>query len=239
MTKSLNIPLTDTLIWDRVFETVSQSHLMKEMFKTNILKDKFSKDEEYKKNLRDENRKERRLKKDLETVEISIASIETDKLLKRMDTSVYRRVRKNLTGELEDLRNDLEQTRLRIQELGNQKRWIDWISKHQGEINSMSDMKMETRKEYLEGILDQITVTLNEDLTHRLAIRFKYPIVDDRHEWNDPDSKSDGYQIHDGTTDIEFSNTLTNSGGAPVKKKSKVKGLGIALTPTLENEVSR
>ena len=208
------------------------------MFKTNILKDKFSKDEEYKKNLRDENRKERRLKKDLETVEISIASIETDKLLKRMDTSVYRRVRKNLTGELEDLRNDLEQTRLRIQELGNQKRWIDWISKHQGEINSMSDMKMETRKEYLEGILDQITVTLNKDLTHRLAIRFKYPIVDDHHEWNDPKRKSDGYQIHDGTTDIEFSNTLTKSGGAPVKKKSRIKGLDIALTPTLETEVS-
>ena len=88
MTKSLNIPLTDALVWERVVETVSQSHLMKEMFKTNILKDKFSKDEEYKKNLRDENRKERRLKKDLEIVEISIAAIETDKLLKRMDASV-------------------------------------------------------------------------------------------------------------------------------------------------------
>ena len=59
---------------------------------------------------RDENRKERRLKKDLETVKVLIASIEIDKLLKRMDASVYRQVRKNLTGELEDVRNDLEQT---------------------------------------------------------------------------------------------------------------------------------
>jgi hypothetical protein len=59
---------------------------------------------------RDENRKERRLKKDLETVEVLIASIEIDKLLKRMDASVYRQVRKNLTGELEDVRNELEQT---------------------------------------------------------------------------------------------------------------------------------
>ena len=67
----------------------------------------------------------------LETVEVPIASIETDRLLKRMDPSVYHRVRANLTGELEDLRNELEQIRLRTQELGNQKRWIDWISKHQ------------------------------------------------------------------------------------------------------------
>jgi hypothetical protein len=59
---------------------------------------------------RDENRKERRLKKDLGTVEVLIAFIEIDKLLKRMDASVYRQVRKNLTGELEDVRNELEQT---------------------------------------------------------------------------------------------------------------------------------
>jgi hypothetical protein len=52
---------------------------------------------------------------------------------------------------------------------------------------------METRKEYLEGILDKITVTLNEDLTHRLAIRLKHPIVDDRHKWNDPKKKTGGY----------------------------------------------
>ena len=212
---------------------------MKEMFKTNILKDKFSKDEEYKKNLRDENRKERRLKKDLETVEVSIASIETDKLLKRMDASVYRRVRKNLTGELEDVRNDLEQTRLRIQELGNQKRWIDWISKHQEDIESLSDMKMETRKEYLEGILDKITVSLNDDSTHRLTVKFKHPIVGDQHEWNDPTKKSDRYQIHDGSTDIEGSGTLTKRGGAPIKKKSNVGGVDGTLTPTLETPTSR
>jgi len=136
-----------------------------------------------------------------------------------MDASVYRKVRKNLTGELEDLRNDLEQTRLRIQELGNQKRWIDWISAHQKDIENMSDMKMETRKGYLEGILDQITVILNEVLTHRLAIRFKHPIVGDRNEWSNPKKKSDGYQIHDGTTEIEFSNTLTKHDGANLKKK--------------------
>ena len=238
MTKSLNIPLTDTLVWDNVVDTVSKSHLMKDMFKTHILKDKFAKDEEFKKSLRDENRKERRLKKDLETVEVSIASIETDKLLKRMDESVYRRVRQNLTGELEDLRNEVEQTRLRIQELGNQKRWIDWITAHQKDIENMSNMPKETRKEYLEGILDRITVTLNDDHTHTLVIRFKKPIVGDRHEWNDTKKKSDGYQIHEGSKDLEVSKSLTNRGGAKLKKKSNMRELGDVLTPTLENRTS-
>jgi hypothetical protein len=100
-------------------------------------------------------------------------------------------------------------------------------------------MKMETRKEYLEGILGIITVTLNDDSTHRLTVKFKHPIVGDQHEWNDPTKKSDRYQIHDGSTDIEGSGTLTKRGGAPIKKKSNVGGVDGTLTPTLETPTSR
>lgn len=236
MTKSLNIPITDALVWDKIVETVSESHLMKEMFKTHILQDKFSRDDEFKKTLRDENKKERRLKKDLETAETSIASIETDKLLKRMEAGVYRRVRKNLTEELERIRSDLEQTRLRIQELGNQKRWIDWITAHQKDIENMSDMNKETQKGYLEGILDTITVRLNDDLTHELSVKFKHPIVGDSHKWNNPKRKSEGYIIVDGSTDMTVTDRFTKRGGAPVKKKTKINGNTDTLTPTLENE---
>ena len=67
----------------------------------------------------------------------------------------------------------------------------------------MSDMPQKTRKEYLEGILGQITVTLYDDHKHTLVIRFKKPIVGDRHEWNDTKQKSGGYQIHAGSEDLE------------------------------------
>ena len=103
----------------------------------------------------------------------------------------------------------------------------------------MSDMPKETRKEYLEGILDQITVTLNDDNTHTLMIGFKKPIVGDRHEWNDTKKKSDGYQIHEGSKDLEVSKSLTNRGGAKLKKKSNVGELDDVLTPTLENGTSQ
>ena len=234
MTKSLNIPLTDELVWKQVIDTVSESHLMKEMFKTNILRDKFAKDEEYRKSLTTETMKVKRLKKDLDTVQTSIATIETDKLLKRMDPSVYRKVRKNLNDELGVVKTTLEQSRIRVQELGNQKRWIDWISKHQQEIASIDDMTVENRKDYLDGILQKIVVTLDKDRNHTLSIRFKYPIVGDRHQWDDPKEKSIGYRIHDGTTDLEISDNLTNKGGPPVKKKSRVNGDVAKITPTLE-----
>ena len=225
MTKSLNIPITDELVWNNVIETVSQSNLMKDMFKTNILSDKFAKDEEYRKNLRDETKKVKKLKRDLDTVETSIATIETDKLLKRIDPPVYRKVRKNLNGELESVKSNLEQSRIRVQELGDQKRWIDWISKHQDKMSSLGDMTIENRKDYLDGILDTISVTLDQNHQHQLSIRFKYPIVGDSHEWDDPKEKSKGYQIHEGSNELEVSQTLTNKGGPNVKKNSRVKGI--------------
>ncbi len=224
MTKSLNIPITDELVWNNVIETVSQSNLMKDMFKTNILSDKFAKDEEYRKNLRDETKKVKKLKRDLDTVETSIATIETDKLLKRIDPSVYRKVRKNPIGELESVKSTLEQSRLRVKELGDEKRWIDWISKHQDEMSSLGDMTIENRKDYLDGILDRISVTLDENHQHQLSIRFKYPIVGDSHEWDDPKDKSKGHQIHEGSNELEVLLTLTNKGGPTVKKIAESVG---------------
>ena len=47
-------------------------------------------------------------------------------------------------------------------------------------------MTIENRKEYLDGILDKISVTLDKNQQHQLSIWFKYPIVGDSHEWDDP-----------------------------------------------------
>ena len=75
-------------------------------------------------------------------------------------------------------------------------------------------------------------------ILHILVIRFKKPIVGNRHEWSDTKKKSDGYQIHEGSKDLEVSKSLTNRGGAKLKKKSNMGELDDVLTPTLENKTS-
>ena len=56
----------------------------------------------------------------------------------------------------------------------------------------LGDLSMENRKDYLDGILDRIFVTLDQNHQHQLSIRFKYPMVGDSHEWDDPKDKSKG-----------------------------------------------
>lgn len=80
-------------------------------------------------------------------------------------------------------------------------------------MSSLGDMTIENRKDYLAGILDRISVTLDENHQHQMLIRFKYPIVGDSHEWDDPKSKFKGHRIHEGSNKLEVSQMLTNKGG--------------------------
>ena len=49
-------------------------------------------------------------------------------------------------------------------------------------MGNLSGLDIRIGKEYLEGIFDQITVTLNNDLLDSLVIRIQRPIVGDSHE---------------------------------------------------------
>ena len=54
--------------------------------------------------------------------------METKYLLKKYDDEIYQKIEQNLTTELKKLKDEMEQSRLKVNELGNQKRWIDWLS---------------------------------------------------------------------------------------------------------------
>jgi hypothetical protein len=49
----------------------------------------------------------------------------------------------------------------------------------------------EDRKQYIEGVVDRINVGLDpKTKEHVIDIRFKYPIIGDRHAYIDPSKKS-------------------------------------------------
>jgi hypothetical protein len=125
MHRSLNIPITDKFVWDTVMDTVSQSSTLKEGFKEEILHSKYAGDAETNRELKNLKTKSNRLKKDLQQVHSSIADVETNNLLKRYDAEVYSKIKSNLDTELKTKKDEIEQTRIRIKELGNHKRWLD------------------------------------------------------------------------------------------------------------------
>ena len=96
----------------------------------------------------------------------------------------------------------------------------------------------EDRKEYIEGVVDRINVGLDpKTKEHVIDIKFKYPIVGDRHEYIDPSKKSKGYEIIDGeiTHNLRGSFVSKHLG---IKKKSDLKSLQDTQTRTLEQSPS-
>jgi hypothetical protein len=202
MVRSLNIPITDKFVWDLVVDTVSNSSMLKEGFKNEILKSKYAGDEENATQLRNQKIKTDRLMKEIKQVQSSIGDVETNNLLKKYDEVVYARIASNLDDELKSKKDELEQTRLKTKELGNQKKWLDWVAKYADRVIGLDDLKENDRREYLEGILDRIVVRLDTETNdHHLKITFKMGLVDDGIEYADPKNKSAGYTVIEGDTD--------------------------------------
>ena len=90
---------------------------------------KYQSDDDNNRQLRGEKSKTNRLMKELKQVQSSIADVETTNLLKRYDSEVYEKIKSNLDTELKSVKDQIEQSRLKTRELGNQKQWLDWIAK--------------------------------------------------------------------------------------------------------------
>jgi DNA invertase Pin-like site-specific DNA recombinase/DNA-binding transcriptional ArsR family regulator len=203
MVRSLNIPITDKFVWDLVIDTISNSSILKEGFKDEILKSKFRGDAENQRELRNQKTKTKRLMKELTQIQSSIADVETDNLLKRYDDlQVYAKIKSNLDDELKSKKDEIEQTRIRTKELGNQKKWLDWVEKYADKVGAVEDFTNEEKKEYLEGVVERIEVGLEQKTNdHHLKITFKMGLVDDGIEYDNPDDKKSDYTVVEGEKD--------------------------------------
>lgn len=118
---------------------------------------------------------------------------------------MYAKIKSNLDAELKSKKDEVEQTRLRIKELGNQKRWLDWVGKYADKVGSMDDFSNEDKKEYLDGILERIEVSLDKETNdHHLDLTFSMGLVGDGIEYQDPKNKSAGYDVIEGAKDASL-----------------------------------
>ena len=151
---------------------------------------------------------------ELQQIQSSIADVETNNLLRKYDAEVYEKIIGNLNAELDKTKEEIEQTRLRIKELGKEQKWLDWVQKYADQVDELDTYSDEQKKEYLDGIIDRIEVRLDQETKdHHLDIIFRLPLVGDGIEYVDKNNKSAGYELVDGdmTTTTTVSHELVKS----------------------------
>ncbi len=175
MTRSLNIPRTDKMVWDCVVESLSNSHILKDRVQRQFI-DNVNHDTE----LLREKKKTKQLVKRLERIQKAIADFETKHLLDAMDDAIAQKIRVNLNDELQKTKDQINQSKLKTKEMGNQKRWMNAISLFDTKMEKVIGFSDLRKRQFLEVHVDRIDVRLNHDTNeHELTVRFRLPLVGD------------------------------------------------------------
>ena len=216
--RTMNMDQTDQLIVDRIKEVIGNSSILKEKFKKEILDKKTIDSNQIKIDKDKLEQKTKGIDSSIESVLESISKIELKKMLKQIEDKRYKPLSKLLEEELSSLEDQKKSTIQEINDLDNQKEWVDWISKYGDDISKRFE---KPTSELLEGIVDKIIVSPVMGETregketqrgHIFNIKFKLPIVYDSIEYKNDKKKSDGYSLKDGKKSIKTGELKVNYG---------------------------
>jgi hypothetical protein len=216
--RTLNMKKTDDLVVKSVKKIVSNSHILKERFKTDILSKKNTSEKELSdlKNLYEKDIKKLNRNIDLITKNISIN--EVNKMMNRSNEKVHHEIKNKLNEELEKVQKDKDLIINKIVEIDNQKNWIDWISKYKDKVEGEIE-NIDTK--FLEEIISDIVVSgtylKNRDgeikqTGHLLKVKFKLPLFNDKLEWIDEKNKKKGYKIINGKKSLNLNQEISLGG---------------------------
>lgn len=226
-TRGMNLDATDAFVVSEIKKVVGNSSLLKQKFKTDILKTKNE-------STRDINKQKKSLEGSIKTtdsqIELTIKTISTNEVnhqLNKVDERVYKQVKELCEIELKSLDERKKNAISEINDLDNRKDWVDWVSKYGNTIKKDFN---KVSSELLEGIIKDIRVypKMGESIRsgkelqvgHELEVIFKLPIVGDGIKYNNPEKKSEGYELVKGKQKLTIQTEIPKGGrGNSVKKK--------------------
>lgn len=201
MTRSLNLPETDELVWNTVLEVMKKSSLLKEQVKIKAF------DELGKARLDDDQIsaakwKLRMLQKQVVKCNEALAMVETNRILEQVSPEQYPLIRDNINRERISVEAQIERLQDEIDGVARHQKWTDWVGTFQRQIASHKKFTPEQKRTCLEGMLASIDVRLLDAKTHQLSINFQLPVVNDSIEYAQSMVKPKPYTVKEGTKTI-------------------------------------
>jgi len=225
--RGMNMDRTDEFVGKEIKRIMTNSHLLKERFKEDILKNKGLKSQEIE---QEKNKLEKQIKPLDRQIDITVKSISTNEvnfMTQKTEKKIYQQIKRTLDSEFEGLKKRKDEIINQIDELDNQKEWVDWLGQYGDDIKEKFK-KLDTKK--LEGVVKEIIVRptfsknregIVKQVGHRFNIKFKLPIINDQLNYVDPKKKSKGYTIENGKRSGDIGTLGIQTGGRKKKPKKK------------------
>ena len=202
--RSLRIDDTDDIIWNNIIDVLSSSHLFKEIFKKETL-DSSKEIEVNPIDLKLIDKKIKTLQKKISQIDDVISTQKVNSLLDDGDQSQLKEIIKKLENKRTEILSDIEDLKTQKYDDSQTKKWVHWVGQFKDRISDLqkSDLTMEERLSFLEGILQEVIVRTVDKQTHSLELVFKKHYVNDGFEWIDSKVKSKGYNLFNGKKSLK------------------------------------
>jgi len=205
LSRSLNIPETDKLVWDSVIEAHKNSSLLKEEVKWKILEESGAPLAKNEAELKTLERQIKHFQKVLVQTKDSQAELLFKSTLGKVKNESIRQLDMYKLGleksdeAIHDLEVKITNIQLRLKGGNENKKWVDWLKVFGQTLDRKKELSDDQKKQYLAGLIEVIKVKYDEKKNeHDLSIHFQLPIVGDGIEWKNPERRRDGYKLKNG-----------------------------------------
>ncbi|MDC0198845.1 recombinase family protein [Pseudomonadota bacterium] len=202
-TKSLDMDNTNEAVLKIIKKTVSDSNLLKEQFKKDVLDNKADNKKEVAEKRKILEQKCQRIQKQIVNIEDMIVELEVEKGLGKKEQNIANKVIGKYETELEAQNNEYKLVEQELENLDSELVWVDWLDKFADSTN-VKLKTYEQQRNYLKGLVDKIIVkaVMGEDrngnekqIGHSFDIVYKRKIVGDKIEYVDAKNKRKGYKV--------------------------------------------
>ena len=212
--KSMNMEKTDSELLKLIKETVSDSSILKEKFKTQVLGKKDLKEEELEERRKSIEDKIQRIQSEIENIEERLVELIVSSNLGQREKKLSEKITKRYEKELELRESEILECEEQLSELDTESSWIDWIEEH-GKDLDIQTKNFKSQKEFLDKTIESIVVksVMGKDrnkktvqIGHKFDINFKLNLVDDYIKYKDEKKKSKGYNVVEGRNVLKTRN---------------------------------
>ena len=199
MSRSLNIPETDRLVWDAVIDTHKSSTILKEEVKWKILEEAgapLARDQEEIKGLERQLKQFERMLKQLNESQANLLLARNSGEIK---ADVFKIAMEKSTEQIHNLEIKIANTQLQIKGGNDNKKWVDWLKIFGQNLEKKKNFSEIEKKQYLMGLIEKISVKYDKNKNqHEVAIKFQLPVVGYSVIWKNPENHKEGYKVKRG-----------------------------------------
>lgn len=130
MSRTLNIALTDEIVFKAVLGVHQDSHLLREEVKRPVLGAKYEQEAATQQEIDETRSKIRRLEKQVAQPQDLSGIVDGKYDLKELPKKTYESRRRVITQAIERLETEINNVRLAVRGSEAEKRWVDWVGDH-------------------------------------------------------------------------------------------------------------